>query len=218
MAIPRNPSGPSGGLLPPRCGCGPVSPAGRGLRLAAALVLSIAAAVILARLPWLGDGFFAENGPVEDAQALLLVAAGAVFALTAFASARPAERAVLLAAALVMFAMADREMDLRHTGLPGWLVFAVTGWLPHVLLGALALFTLLYYRGALRGIPQALCRRFAGWAGLAMALGFLLAGAGWPFDKDVMRLPPALADRLEESFEFASYGWFLVAAFAARRA
>lgn len=70
--------------------------------------------------------WFNEDGPVEDLQALVLFLAGLLSAWQARAE-RTGGRVILAGLAAVYFACFVRELELRGTGAPDWLVWLFYG-------------------------------------------------------------------------------------------
>ncbi|SHO62672.1 hypothetical protein SAMN02745172_01126 [Pseudoxanthobacter soli DSM 19599] len=194
----------------------PVSATSVGLWLVLFVSSVLAVMVVAGLLTMIPDAWFVENGPIEDAQVVLLVAAAAIFVVGAVVSQRPEIRLVAFGFALLSLAMADRELDLGLTKAPAWLTFAINGWAPHLLLGLAMLIVLAIYRHAFFDAVIAGLRMIASPVGICLIIAFVFALAGWPFDKGYFRITHAAADRWEESTEFVSYAWMVAAAIAFR--
>lgn len=193
-----------------------VSTGSVGLWLVLFMASVLAVVIVAGFLTMIPDGWFVENGPIEDAQVVLLVAAAAIFVVGGAVSSRPELRLVAFGFALLSLAMADRELDLGLAHVPAWLTFAINGWAPHLLLGLAMLLVLVIYRHAFVDAVIAGVRMIASPVGICLIIAFVFALAGWPFDKGYFPITHAAADRWEESTEFVSYAWMVAAAIAFR--
>lgn len=153
-----------------------------------------------------------ENGLLENAQLLLLLACLATFAVHALYSDNPGGRLIALAGVLVSFTFIVRESDLRPFGLSAAITWFSDGEGRYVLLTPPWAGLLWVARRHYQPLRGRLTRLLFSPAGAALACSGLLLIAGILLDKSFIRLAPSRY--YEELLELNGYVFLLLSALA----